>query len=88
MLNKAGIQSIIDIHALPGVSASYSQFAGRCTGNPQFYTPANYARGLQASALLAAVMHAHPAFTGSFALQSVNEPLQNATLTVSPCLLA
>lgn len=37
MLKAAGIQAIIDHHALPGVAAVNQMFAGNCTSNVQFY---------------------------------------------------
>lgn len=37
MLKAANISVLLDMHAMPGVAASYSQFAGRCTGDVQFY---------------------------------------------------
>ena len=37
MLRNAGIQAIIDHHALPGVAAVSQMFAGNCTTDVQFY---------------------------------------------------
>lgn len=37
MLKAANIAVQLDMHAMPGVSAAFSQFAGRCTGDVQFY---------------------------------------------------
>src|ERR1700744_6017550 len=37
MLHQAGIQVILDHHALPGVATPDQMFAGNCTNNVQFY---------------------------------------------------
>ena len=36
-LKAAGINVILDHHALPGVQTTYASFAGLCTADPQFY---------------------------------------------------
>lgn len=59
MLKKAKIWVLLDIHALPGVSADHQMFAGQCT-DPNFYTKTNFQRGLQLSAVLTALIHADP----------------------------
>lgn len=81
MLHKAGIRAVLDHHALPGVSSPGQMFAGNCTPTAQFYTPPNYARALTWTAVMAALVHLEPDFKPIFAIQAVNEPIQDATKT-------
>jgi len=81
MLHKAGIQAVLDHHALPGVSSPGQMFAGNCTPTASFYTPPNYARALTWTAVMTALSHLEPDFKPIFAIQAVNEPIQDATKT-------
>ncbi|KAI0026642.1 glycoside hydrolase family 5 protein [Vararia minispora EC-137] len=80
-LKDAGIQVLLDHHALPGAQTSGQQFAGNCTNDPQFYTPYNYHRALIWTAAMTAVTHLHPNYESVFALEAVNEPFQDANRT-------
>ncbi|KAL8283566.1 hypothetical protein RQP46_005669 [Phenoliferia psychrophenolica] len=81
MLKKAGIAVLLDHHAVPGVAAENQMFAGRCTDDVEFYTPANYRRAITWSTVLTFLTHAHPSFSTVFAIEAVNEPIQDASLT-------
>lgn len=81
MLHQAGIQVILDHHALPGVAASGQMFAGNCTSNVQFYTDFNYARALTWTAVMTTLSHLEEDFKPVFSIQAVNEPIQDATQT-------
>jgi len=81
MLRKAGIQVILDHHALPGAQAKNQMFAGNCTSTPQFYTDYNYGRALIWSAVMTFISHVHPHFESVFSIQAANEPLMDATQT-------
>uniref|UniRef100_A0A0W0G5E0 Putative glycoside hydrolase family 5 protein n=1 Tax=Moniliophthora roreri TaxID=221103 RepID=A0A0W0G5E0_MONRR len=80
-LKNAGIQAILDHHALPGVAAIEQMFAGRCTNVSEFYTAPNYERALTWTAVMTALSHIDPVFGGVFSIQAVNEPIMNATQT-------
>ncbi|EIM86923.1 glycoside hydrolase family 5 protein [Stereum hirsutum FP-91666 SS1] len=80
-LHDAGIQVILDHHALPGVAAVNQMFAGNCTTDPQFYTPHNYHRALIWTAVMASLTHLHPNFASVFAIEAVNEPISDAAMT-------
>ncbi|KAK7026515.1 hypothetical protein VNI00_015595 [Paramarasmius palmivorus] len=80
-LKKAGIQVILDHHALPGVAAIEQMFAGKCTNVTEFYTAPNYERALAWTTVMAALSHIDPVFGSVFAIQAVNEPIMNATQT-------
>ncbi|RPD58961.1 glycoside hydrolase [Lentinus tigrinus ALCF2SS1-7] len=81
MLKDAGMNVILDHHALPGVQTSDQAFAGQCTKDVEFYTPYNYQRALVWTAVMTAVSHLDPDFSAVFAIQAVNEPIMDATLT-------
>ncbi|KZP09600.1 glycoside hydrolase family 5 protein [Athelia psychrophila] len=89
MFNKAGLNVILDHHALPGVAASGQMFAGNCTTLVEFYSSAstplipdyNYKRAVTWGIVMAFLSHAHPAFEKVFTIEGVNEPIQNAALT-------
>ncbi|TFY74678.1 hypothetical protein EWM64_g9334 [Hericium alpestre] len=81
MLRDAGIQVILDHHALPGVQTPNQMFAGNCTTNVQFYTPYNYGRALTWTAVMTAIAHLHPNFASVFAIEAVNEPIMDAGQT-------
>ncbi|KAK4695057.1 glucan endo-1,6-beta-glucosidase, partial [Phenoliferia sp. Uapishka_3] len=81
MLKQAGIGVLLDHHALPGVAASYSMFAGHCTGDVEFYTEANYRRAITWTAVMTFLTHAHPSFSTVFSIEAANEPLSDASLT-------
>ncbi|KAF8238144.1 glycoside hydrolase family 5 protein [Tricholoma matsutake] len=80
-LRKAGIVAILDHHALPGVQTPGQMFTGRCTSDVQFYTDANFHRALVWTAVMTALTHLDPAFSNVVAIEAVNEPIMNATLT-------
>ncbi|KAG9313184.1 glycoside hydrolase family 5 protein [Chiua virens] len=80
-LQDAGIQVILDHHALPGVQTPDQQFTGNCTTNVQFYTPYNYHRALVWTAVMTSLSHLDPAFGSVFAIEAVNEPIANAAQT-------
>ncbi|KAI0029966.1 glycoside hydrolase family 5 protein [Vararia minispora EC-137] len=80
-LKDAGIKVILGHHALPGVQTPNQMFTGRCTSNPEFYTPYNYGRALTWTAVMTALSHVHPNFSSVFAIQAVNEPITNASMT-------
>ncbi|KAI0047138.1 glycoside hydrolase family 5 protein [Auriscalpium vulgare] len=81
MLRDAGIQVILDHHALPGVQTAGQMFTGNCTSNVQFYTPYNYGRALTWTAVMTALAHLHPNFESVFAIEAVNEPIMDAAMT-------
>ncbi|KAF8521576.1 glycoside hydrolase family 5 protein [Hysterangium stoloniferum] len=80
-LKSAGINVLLDFHAMPGVSSSGQMFAGHCTTDVQFYTPPNYFRALQWAAITTFITHVDPAFSTVFAIEAVNEPLNDPTMT-------
>ncbi|TRM58757.1 glycoside hydrolase superfamily [Schizophyllum amplum] len=71
-LRNAGVDVILDHHALPGV---------QCTANVQFYTPANYRRALIWTAVMTTLSHIDPAFASVVSIEAVNEPIMDAALT-------
>ncbi|KAH7918462.1 glycoside hydrolase [Leucogyrophana mollusca] len=81
MLHEAGIQAILDHHALPGVQTPGQMFTGDCTNNVQFYTPHNYHRALVWTAVMTALSHLDPAFINVFSIEAVNEPISDASRT-------
>ncbi|KAG2362916.1 glycoside hydrolase family 5 protein [Suillus spraguei] len=80
-LKDAGIQAILDHHALPGVQTPGQMFTGNCTTDVQFYTPYNYHRALVWTAVMTTLSHLDPNFGSVFAIEAINEPIMNATLT-------
>ncbi|KAF8584224.1 glycoside hydrolase family 5 protein [Ramaria rubella] len=80
-LKSAGINALLDFHAMPGVSSSLQMFAGNCTPNVEFYTPPNYFRALQWAAVTTFITHIDPAFSLVFGIEAVNEPLSDSTMT-------
>ncbi|TCD68028.1 hypothetical protein EIP91_011639 [Steccherinum ochraceum] len=80
-LKAAGIQAILDHHALPGVQTAGQQFTGRCTSDVQFYTDYNYHRALVWTAVMTAVTHLHSDFGSVFAIEAVNEEIMDASQT-------
>src|ERR1700733_4204098 len=59
-------------------------FAGNCTSNVQFYSSPNdynYQRAVTWSIVMAWLSHVHPAFKSVFAIEAINEPLQDYSLT-------
>jgi len=80
-LAKANIVAILDHHALPGVQDPLQQFTGRCTTDVQFYTRDNYHRALVWSAVMTALSHLDPAFSTVVAIEAVNEPIMDSTMT-------
>ncbi|KZW01212.1 glycoside hydrolase [Exidia glandulosa HHB12029] len=80
-LKKAGIQAILDHHALPGVSSPGQMFAGLCTSDVQFYTDKNYERALIWAAVMTAISHVDPDFSSAFSIQAINEPIMDASQT-------
>ncbi|KAK0501699.1 glycoside hydrolase family 5 protein [Armillaria luteobubalina] len=80
-LKNAGIVSILDHHALPGVQTPGQMFTGRCTSDVQFYSDYNYHRALVWTAVMTTLSHLDPDFSNVIAIEAVNEPIMNATLT-------
>ncbi|KAF8651858.1 hypothetical protein AX16_004632 [Volvariella volvacea WC 439] len=80
-LHDNGIVAILDHHALPGAQATQQQFAGRCTRDPQFYTPYNYHRALIWTAVMTTLTHIDPAFENVVSIHAVNEPHMDASHT-------
>ncbi|KAK0466792.1 glycoside hydrolase family 5 protein [Desarmillaria tabescens] len=80
-LKDAGIVSILDHHALPGVQTPGQMFTGRCTSDVEFYTEYNYHRALVWTAVMTALSHLDPDFSNVVAIEAVNEPIMNATQT-------
>ncbi|KAF5316798.1 hypothetical protein D9619_006733 [Psilocybe cf. subviscida] len=80
-LKAAGITAILDHHALPGVASPQQMFAGRCTTDVQFYTPANYHRALIWTAVMTALSHLDPNFATVAAIEAMNEPIMDANQT-------
>ncbi|KIK98196.1 glycoside hydrolase family 5 protein [Paxillus rubicundulus Ve08.2h10] len=80
-LQDAGIQVILDHHALPGVQSAGQEFTGNCTNDVQFYTPYNYHRALVWTAVMTALTHLDPTFGSVFAIEAVNEPIMDASQT-------
>lgn len=80
-LLDAGMQVILDHHALPGVQTPGQMFTGNCTNVVQFYTDYNYGRALTWTSVMTFLSHLHPSFKSVFAIEAVNEPIMNATLT-------
>lgn len=80
-LRDAGMNVILDHHALPGVQVANQMFAGRCTSDVEFYTQHNFHRALVWTAIMTTLSHLHPNFESVFSIQAVNEPTMNAGLT-------
>jgi len=80
-LKDAGIQVILDHHALPGVQVPGEMFTGNCTTDVQFYTPYNYHRALVWTAVMTVFSHLAPDFESVFAIEAVNNPITDATKT-------
>ncbi|KAF9234083.1 glycoside hydrolase family 5 protein [Melanogaster broomeanus] len=80
-LQAAGMQVILDHHALPGVQTPGQQFTGDCTTDVQFYTPHNYARALVWTAVMTTLAHLDPCFGSVFAIEAINEPIMDASKT-------
>lgn len=80
-LKDAGMQVILDHHALPGVQTPGQMFTGNCTDDVQFYTPYNYHRALVWTAVMTALSHLDPEFGSVFAIEAINEPIMDATKT-------
>ncbi|PLW22456.1 hypothetical protein PCANC_08376 [Puccinia coronata f. sp. avenae] len=80
-LRDAGIHVNLDMHAMPGVAASKQMFAGNVTSDVQFYKDHNYQRALMWSAVLTAMSHLDRDFSSVVAIECINEPLRDATLT-------
>ncbi|EPT01117.1 hypothetical protein FOMPIDRAFT_70674 [Fomitopsis schrenkii] len=81
MLADAGIQVILDHHALPGVQSADQTFTGNCTNTPLFYTDYNYQRALVWTAVMTSLVHLDPAFSAVFGIEAVNEPTMDADQT-------
>ncbi|KAI0258700.1 glycoside hydrolase family 5 protein [Gloeopeniophorella convolvens] len=81
MLRDAGIQAILDHHALPGVQTPGQMFTGNCTSDVQFYTVYNYGRALTWTVVMTVLSHTHPNFESVFSLQAANEPIMDAAKT-------
>ncbi|KAI0954709.1 hypothetical protein AcW1_006510 [Taiwanofungus camphoratus] len=81
MLSDAGIQVILDHHALPGVQTGDSSFTGNCTEYVEFYTDYNYQRALVWTAVMTSLAHLDPSFASVFAIEAINEPIMNAAET-------
>lgn len=65
-------------------STAGQMFAGNCTTDVQFYDSEdnyNYKRAVTWSIVMAYLSHTHPAFETVFAIEAVNEPIQDATQT-------
>ncbi|ESK83001.1 glycoside hydrolase family 5 protein [Moniliophthora roreri MCA 2997] len=80
-LHKADIAVVLDLHGAPGAQRPDQAWTGNCTKVPQFYTPENYHRALVWTAVMTTLSHIDPVFGSVFAIQAVNNPLVNATLT-------
>ncbi|KAG2062610.1 hypothetical protein BDR04DRAFT_1167951, partial [Suillus decipiens] len=82
-LEDAGIQAILDHHALPGVQTPGQMFTRNCTTDVQFYIPYNYHHAvvLVWTAVMIALSHLDPHFGSVFAIEAINEPIMNVTLT-------
>ncbi|KAL5492617.1 hypothetical protein ACEPAI_4064 [Sanghuangporus weigelae] len=80
-LKAAGINAILDHHALPGVQTPGQQFTGRCTNDVQFYTEENYHRALVWTAVMTALSHLDPDFGSVVGIEAVNEPIMDASKT-------
>ncbi|KAG1874410.1 glycoside hydrolase family 5 protein [Suillus subluteus] len=80
-LQDAGIQVILDHHALPGVQTAQQMFTGNCTTDVQFYTPYNYGRALVWTAVMTTLSHLDPDFGNVFAIEAANEPINDAAQT-------
>ncbi|KAG1908090.1 glycoside hydrolase family 5 protein [Suillus fuscotomentosus] len=80
-LQDAGIQVILDHHALPGVQTAQQMFTGNCTTDVQFYTPYNYQRALVWTAVMTTLSHLDPNFGSVFSIEAANEPINDASQT-------
>jgi hypothetical protein len=59
-------------------------FAGNCTSHIQFYNSPNdynYQRAVTWSVVMAWLAHVHPAFETVFAIEAINEPQQDYSIT-------
>jgi hypothetical protein len=78
-------QLIIFIPTYCSFTSTVNQmFAGNCTSNVQFYNSPNdynYQRAVTWSIVMAWLSHVHPAFKNVFAIEAINEPLQDYSLT-------
>jgi aryl-phospho-beta-D-glucosidase BglC (GH1 family) len=80
-LRDAGFHVTLDMHALPGVSASNQMFAGNVTSDVQFYKDHNYQRALTWSAVLTSMSHLDPDFSSVVAIECINEPLSDVRIS-------
>lgn len=80
-LKDAGIQVILDHHALPGAQVTGQMFTGDCATEAKFYTPYNYHRALVWTAVMTGLSHLDPVFESVFAIEAVNNPISDATKT-------
>jgi aryl-phospho-beta-D-glucosidase BglC (GH1 family) len=84
MFKDAGINVMIDHHALPGVATPGQMFAGNCTDQVEFYSSPddyNYKRAVTWAVVMTYLTHTHPAFQTVFSIEAVNEPIQDASKT-------
>ncbi|KIL57356.1 glycoside hydrolase family 5 protein [Amanita muscaria Koide BX008] len=80
-LKDAGIDVILDHHALPGIQVAGQEFTGLCTTDVEFYTPYNYHRALVWTAVMTTFSHLLPEFCNVVAIEAVNEPIMDASKT-------
>lgn len=82
-LKSAGLNVLLDMHAMPGVSAINQLFAGNLTDEMHFYEDANYRRALTWIVILTAMSHLDPDFQRVLGIFFINEPHSDVSLPPS-----
>ncbi|KAI5799049.1 putative glucan endo-1,6-beta-glucosidase B [Geopyxis carbonaria] len=81
----AGLNIILDLHGAPGAQQANQPFTGQYAGSVGFYNDYNYQRSADFLGWLTDKVHGDDAaaFSTVFAIQVVNEPLQDTSKTGS-----
>jgi len=83
-IKDAGMNVILDHHALPGVSSINQMFAGNCTRDIKFYDSEgdhNYKRAVTWGIVMTYLTHVHPVFKTVYSIEAINEVDQNPANT-------
>ncbi|KAK4699199.1 glucan endo-1,6-beta-glucosidase, partial [Phenoliferia sp. Uapishka_3] len=76
---EAGLHVILDFHGAPGAQTADNPFTGQYNDSPGFYSSYNYERGYQWFRNITEEVHTDPSFRNVFALEVLNEPLQDSS---------
>jgi len=79
----AGINIILDLHGAPGAQQANQPFTGQYAPTPGFYVDYQYERAYSFLQNITTTVHTNDAFSTVFALEVVNEPLQDQSQTTS-----